>query len=67
MVKGGICKCSVSLCETSVRGAWRRAPLLGTLKDMIFIMVAIVVIPAECGPRVLDSVTSVNMCNVSIT
>jgi hypothetical protein len=28
-----------------------------------FIMVAIVVVPAECGTRILDLVTSVNMCS----
>jgi len=26
---------SLSLCVSSVRGTWRRAPLLGTLKDMV--------------------------------
>jgi len=35
--------------------------------QLLIIMFAIVVIPAECGTRILDSVTSVNMCSVSIT
>ena len=34
MDEGGIWKRSVSLCVSSVRGTWRRAPLLGTLKDV---------------------------------
>jgi hypothetical protein len=34
--------------------------------QFLFIMFAIAVIPGECGTRILDSVTSVNTCSVSI-
>jgi hypothetical protein len=34
IVEGGLLNWSISLCRSSVRGTWRRAPVLGIQKDM---------------------------------